>query len=52
MPRVLLLFPTTTYRAAAFLGAARGLGAEVVVAWSKQVGPTVPRYVGEAAHFK
>lgn len=32
MPRVLLLFPTTTYRAAAFLGAARGLGAEVVVA--------------------
>lgn len=32
MPRVLLLFLATTYRAAAFLGAARGLGAEVVVA--------------------
>ena len=32
MPRLLLLLPTTTYRTAAFLGAARKLGAEVVVA--------------------
>ncbi|HEX9485826.1 MAG TPA: hypothetical protein VF976_02080, partial [Gemmatimonadales bacterium] len=32
MPRLLLLLPTTTYRTAAFLGAARRLGAEVVVA--------------------
>ncbi len=32
MPRLLLLLPTTTYRTAAFLGAARTLGAEVVVA--------------------
>ena len=32
MPRLLLLLPTTTYRAAAFLGAARKLGVEVVVA--------------------
>ena len=32
MPRGLLLLPTTTYRTAAFLGAARRLGAEVVVA--------------------
>ena len=32
MPRVLLLLPTTTYRTAAFLGAARNLGAEVVIA--------------------
>jgi len=32
MPRILLLLPTTTYRTAAFLGAARKLGAEVVVA--------------------
>jgi biotin carboxylase len=32
MPRLLLLLPTTTYRAAAFLGAARKLGAEAVVA--------------------
>src|SRR5260370_20228467 len=32
MQRLLLLLPTTTYRTAAFLGAARRLGAEVVVA--------------------
>jgi len=32
MPRLLLLLPTTTYRTAAFLGAARKLGVEVVVA--------------------
>ena len=32
MPRLLLLLPTTTYRTAVFLGAARRLGAEVVVA--------------------
>ena len=32
MPRLLLLLPTTTYRTAAFLGAARRLGVEVVVA--------------------
>ncbi|MFQ5829281.1 MAG: ATP-grasp domain-containing protein [Candidatus Methylomirabilia bacterium] len=32
MPRILLLLPTGTYRAAAFLGAARKLGVEVVVA--------------------
>jgi biotin carboxylase len=31
MPRLLLLTPTTTYRAPAFLSAARTLGAEVVV---------------------
>jgi biotin carboxylase len=32
VPRLLLLLPTTTYRTAAFLGAARKLGVEVVVA--------------------
>lgn len=32
MPRLLLLLPTTTYRTGAFLGAARKLGAEVVIA--------------------
>ena len=32
MPRVLLLLPTTTYRAGDFLEAAKGLGVEVVVA--------------------
>ena len=32
MPRVLLLLPTGTYRAADFIGAAAALGAEVVVA--------------------
>ena len=32
MPRLLLLLPTTTYRTAAFLGAAKKLGVEVVVA--------------------
>src|SRR2546425_8254105 len=32
MPRLLLLLPTTTYRAAAFLGAAQKLDVEVVVA--------------------
>ncbi|MGH9364704.1 MAG: ATP-grasp domain-containing protein, partial [Thermoanaerobaculia bacterium] len=32
MPRLLLLLPTATYRTAAFLGAARKLGAEVVIA--------------------
>ena len=32
MPRVLLLLPTATYRAADFLAAARAIGAEVVVA--------------------
>ena len=32
MPRVLLLVPTTTYRAADFLAAAQALGVEVVVA--------------------
>jgi biotin carboxylase len=32
MPRVLLLLPSSTYRAADFLGAAAALGAEVVVA--------------------
>jgi biotin carboxylase len=32
MPRLLLLLPTTTYRTEAFLGAARKLGVEVVVA--------------------
>src|SRR5260370_3675347 len=32
MPRLLLLLPSTTYRRAAFLGAALRLGAEVVVA--------------------
>ncbi|MBI4455750.1 MAG: ATP-grasp domain-containing protein [Acidobacteria bacterium] len=32
MPRVLLLFPTTTYRAEAFLRAATRLGAEITVA--------------------
>ena len=32
MPRLLLLLPTTTYRTAAFLGGARKLGAEVVIA--------------------
>jgi len=32
MPRVLLILPTSTYRAPDFLAAARVLGAEVVVA--------------------
>lgn len=32
MPRILLLLPTSTYRAGAFLEAAKGLGVEVVVA--------------------
>src|SRR5205807_8253886 len=32
MPRVLLILPTSTYRAPDFLAAARALGAEVVVA--------------------
>jgi biotin carboxylase len=32
MPRLLLLLPTATYRAAAFVGAARRLGVEVVIA--------------------
>jgi len=32
MPRILMLLPTSTYRTGAFLGAARTLGAEVVVA--------------------
>ncbi len=32
MPRILLLLPTSTYRTGAFLGAARTLGVEVVVA--------------------
>ena len=32
MPRLLLLLPTTTYRTAAFLGAAGKLGADVVIA--------------------
>ena len=42
MPRLLLLLPTTTYRTAAFLGAARKLGVEVVVASERthcSVGP-------------
>lgn len=41
MPRVVLVLPTSTYRAPDFLAAARGLGAEVVVA-SEQ-----PQTIGE-----
>src|SRR3989475_11681171 len=46
MPRLLLLLPTTTYRAEAFLDAARKLKLDVVVGSKKAA---VPRELGDAA---
>ncbi len=46
MPRLLLLLPTTTYRAEAFLGAARKLKLDVVVGSKKAA---VPGDLGDAA---
>ncbi len=42
MPRILLLLPSSTYRAADFLAAARDLGVEVVVASDAAFGNSTP----------
>src|SRR3974377_1793285 len=42
MPRVLLLVPSATYRAGDFLGAARALGAELVVGGGGLSAPAAP----------
>ncbi len=47
MPRVLLLLPTATYRAADFVAAARALGVEVVVASEEQ--PVLADTMGDRA---
>ncbi|MSO78722.1 MAG: ATP-grasp domain-containing protein [Acidimicrobiia bacterium] len=47
MPRVLLLLPTATYRAADFIAAARALGVEVVVASEQQ--PVLSETMGDRA---
>ena len=47
MPRVLLLLPTATYRAADFIAAARALGVEVVVA--SEEAPVLSATMGDRA---
>lgn len=47
MPRVLLLLPTATYRAADFIAAARSLGVEVVVA--SEEAPVLSATMGDRA---